>query len=149
MCLQDNEDKRQGPRHRSASHSEDHKSRSRHSSGASTTKRRIRANSSSSNHHNECFTTKKLRVEVTKLDLSKTEHFTSDLSSSDEQLTESAEAEEQQRSQRNKLRTRQNNVSPSSKKRRSELDKLLDAGLSSFHCETAKQAAARLGNDFM
>ena len=143
MCLQDNEDKRQGPRHRSASHSEDHKSRSRHSSGASTTKRRIRANSSSSNHHNECFTTKKLRVEVTKLDLSKTEHFTSDLSSSDEQLTEAAE--EQQRSQRNKLRTRQNNVSPSSKKRRSELDKLLEAGLSSFHCETAKQAADRLG----
>ena len=28
---------------------------------------------------------------------------------------------------------------------RSELDKLLEAGLSSFHCETARQAADRLG----
>ena len=138
------------PGHRSGSQS-DHdvikseRSRSRHSSGASgVSKRRIRANSSSSNHHNEGFS-KKLRVEVTKLenlkasDLSTKE--TSDLSSSDE-LNEA-----DQRPQRKKLRSRQSadNVSPASKKRRGELDKLLEAGLSSFHCETAKQAAARLG----
>ena len=85
-------------------------------------------------------------MEVTKLenlkasDLSTKE--TSDLSSSDER-----NEEDQLRPQRKKLRSRSNfdNVSPASKKRRSELDKLLDAGLSSFHCETAKQAAARLG----
>ena len=141
--------KRTTPRHRSGSQS-DHdvikseRSRSRHSSGASVSKRRIRANSSSSNHHNDGFS-KKLRVEVTKLenlkasDLSTKE--TSDLSSSDE-LNEMAD----QRHQRKKLRSRQSdNVSPASKKRRSELDKLLEAGLSSFHCETAKQAADRLG----
>ena len=85
-------------------------------------------------------------MEVTKLenlkasDLSTKE--TSDLSSSDER-----NEEDQLRPQRKKLRSRSNfdNVSPASKKRRSELDKLLDAGLSSFHCETAKQAAERLG----
>lgn len=143
-------------RHRSGSQS-DHdvikseRSRSRHSSGASVglSKRRIRANSSSSNHHNEVggySSSKKLVVEVTKLenlkasDLSTKE--TSDLSSSDER-----NEEDQLRPQRKKLRSRSNfdNVSPASKKRRSELDKLLDAGLSSFHCETAKQAAERLG----
>ena len=40
-------------------------------------------------------------------------------------------------------------VSPSSKKRRSELDKLLEAGLSSFHCETAKEAADRYVDQFL
>ena len=132
-------------RHRSASHCEDQKSdRSRHSSGASgTTKRRIRANSSSSSHHNEVFSSsKKLRVEVTKLDLNKVD--CSDLSSCEEYL------DSQERPHRKKLRSKQHQtasaaVSPSSKKRRSELDKLLEAGLSSFHCETAKQAADRLG----
>ena len=86
-------------------------------------------------------------MEVTKLenlkasDLSTKE--TSDLSSSDELN------DEELRPQRKKLRSRQfDNVSPVSKKgraKRSELDKLLEAGLSSFHCETAKQAADRLG----
>ena len=114
--------------------------RSRHSSGGSTAKRRIRINSSSSNYHGEFIATKKLRVEVTKLDETKLEELTSDaLSSADE--TESRF--KKSRSLRSNATTA--SVSPSSKKRRSELDKLLEAGLSSFHCETAKQAADRLG----
>ena len=173
LILQDHDEK-SIPRSRTTSHSDlldlnsgGHKSdggRSRHSSGASgTAKRRIRANSSSSNH-NEFIATKKLRVEVTKLDLS--DH--SAASSADELM------DAYERSQRKKLRSLRSSsgsgngtaetttenatadkeneisaetstVSPSSKKRRSELDKLLEAGLSSFHCESARQAADRLG----
>ena len=83
----------------------------------------------------------------------KTENSELEASSSDEITGENAE-----RSQRKKLRSRRsadtnssektptsNSLSPVSKKRRSELDKLLEAGLSSFHCESAKQAADRLG----
>ena len=57
---------------------------SRNNSGASTTKKRIRANSSSSNHgYGEFFTTKKLRVEVTKLE-ELTDHSVDAFSSADE-----------------------------------------------------------------
>ena len=158
LYFQDTEEK-PPRRHRTTSSHSDFENttrdRSRHSSGASTTKRRIRANSSSSNHHSECINaTKKLRVEVTKVDdMIKTENSELEASSSDEITGENAE-----RSQRKKLRSRRsadtnssektptsNSLSPVSKKRRSELDKLLEAGLSSFHCESAKQAADRLG----
>ena len=89
------------------------------------------------------------------MDLIKQENSEIEASSSDETATDN------DRSQRKKLRSRSrqrssaentdkaasntNSLSPVSKKRRSELDKLLEAGLSSFHCETAKQAADRLG----
>ena len=156
-CLFFQETEEKPPRrHRTTSSHSDFENatrdRSRHSSGASSTKRRIRANSSSSNHHSECINaTKKLRVEVTKVDdMIKQENSELEASSSDE-ITENAE-----RSQRKKLRSRRsadnnssektaNSLSPVSKKRRSELDKLLEAGSSSFHCESAKQAADRLG----
>jgi len=38
-------------------------------------------------------------------------------------------------------------LSPSSRKRRSELDKLLEAGSSSFHFETAKEATSRMNGE--
>lgn len=127
--LQDHEGKRSRTTSQSDPLEVSKSDRSRHSSGASTTKRRIRANSSSSTNH-DIIATKKLRVEVTKLE---------DEMGSDNSLS----GDDDEISQRKKLRS--SAVSPSSKKRRSELDKLLDAGLSSFHCESAKQAAARLG----
>ena len=56
----------------------------RHGSGASTTKKRIRVNSSSSNHgYGEFAITKKLRVEVTKLE-ELTDHSADAFSSADE-----------------------------------------------------------------
>merc|ERR1712223_145680 len=142
----DNTEKTLPIRSRNASNSNlDHLEgdRSRHSSGASTTKRRIRVNSSSSNYHGECIVTKKLRVEVTKLEELSDHSLEEALSSADEACLNSESRKQRKKNKRNKPQP--SAVSPSSKKRRSELDKLLEAGLSSFHCETAKQAADRLG----
>merc|ERR1712083_1263668 len=120
--------------------------RSRNNSGASTTKKRIRANSSSSNHgYGEFFTTKKLRVEVTKLE-ELTDHSVDAFSSADETCPNS-ESRTRKKLRTTRSKVAESAVSPPERKRsyRSELDKLLEAGLSSFHCETARQAADRLG----
>jgi antitoxin component of MazEF toxin-antitoxin module len=123
--------------------------RSRHSSGTSSTvKRRIRANSSSSsNNHNHgefVSSNKKLRVEVIKL---KTESDSDKAAFSGNSADEN-ESSAENRPQRKILRSRRstgNNKSPD-RKRRSELDKLLEAGSSSFHFETARAAANRTGD---
>ncbi len=102
-------------------------------------RQRIRANSSSSNHDLFSTTTKKLRVEVTKLEVN------TDLSSEQDSDSDTQDRSQPRVKKQRSLRSNCNLMSPNTKKRRSELQKLLEAGLSSFHCETAKQAADRLG----
>ena len=67
---------------------------------------------------------------------------------SDESDDEDDEVPTTPRKSRRKSSAASTALSPHSRKRRSELDKLLEAGSSSFHFETARETATRLnGNE--
>jgi hypothetical protein len=104
--------------------------------------RRSRTASSSSGNHAD---KKHLRVAV---DKQKSESGKRTTNSSDAEDYDDDDDEVLTRKSTRKSSVASVALSPSSKKRRSELDKLLEAGSSSFHFETARETATRLnGNE--
>ena len=102
--------------------------------------RRARTASSSSAANPE--TKKHLRVTVEKIKMEKKSLVAAYSDESDDEVPTTP------RKSLRKSSVASTALSPSSRKRRSELDKLLEAGSSSFHFETARETATRInGNE--
>jgi hypothetical protein len=111
--------------------------------------RRARTASSSSGTHLGSDGKKHLRVAVEKIKVESGKRPTTVTSSDEEDNDDEDEDNEVvPRKSNRKSSLASLALSPSSRKRRSELDKLLEAGSSSFHFETARETATRLnGNE--
>jgi len=108
--------------------------------------RRARTASSSSGAHLGSDGKKHLRVAVEKIKVESGKRQTTATSSDDDNDDEDDEMVPRKTTRKSSLASLA--LSPSSRKRRSELDKLLEAGSSSFHFETARETATRLnGNE--
>ena len=145
LRFQDGE-RRNRQRHKSASHVDAVVDSTLNGNVAESTKlmlRRARTASSSSAANPE--TKKHLRVALEKIKLDKKSLVAA---YSDESDDEDDEVPTTPRKSRRKSSAASTALSPHSRKRRSELDKLLEAGSSSFHFETARETATRLnGNE--
>ena len=106
---------------------------------------RTASSSSAANHENK----KHLRVSVEKIKMDK-KSLVAMYSDDNESETENDDDDVPTTPRKSTRKSSLANtaLSPSSRKRRSELDKLLEAGSSSFHFETARETATRLnGNE--
>lgn len=110
-------------------------------------RQRLASNSSVHSTASSPAADKALRVNLKKMDASSLQAAMSGVSSGDEAATSNGGGPPKRKTRKTSARgstTQQSPLSPG-RKRGSELEKLLEAGSSSFHFETARQTANRLG----